>query len=223
MAAQQTKQKHHKYKRVADYLQRQRRNKRLSVRKVAQLTHLPDSTIRALENPNRSALPKSNITGLYRAYGEALDVTPRRLTDLLGEQSEQMHKLEVSKPPRLRSMVVLSNLGTRLVVAAVLLVIASYASWQAFGLISAPSLNVTSPEVSNVITNEASITVEGTSRPETTILVNGQPVVIDLGQNNFSQVVYLQEGFNRITVEAVNNFSRSTAREFNVTYIPDES
>ena len=184
------------------------------------MTHLPEGTIRELENPQRSSLPAANIIGLYKVYGKVIGVPEQRINDLVGDEPTLQPRFQLPKLPKLRSMIVLSNLGTRLFVGSILLTVASYAVWQAVDLVSAPSLVVDVPHQHAIVVHEPVLVVSGSSRPETTVLVNGQPVSLDAESKRFSQSVYLFEGYNRVNVEATNSFSRVAKQSFTVTYIP---
>lgn len=83
----------------------------------------------------------------------------------------------------------------------------------------APTLNVTSP-TDNFVTNQASITVEGTTNDATsspvTVTINDEPVIV---QSNglFSKQITLSEGENTITVIATDGAGKSTTVVRHVT------
>jgi hypothetical protein len=208
------------YKKLADYLQQQRRNKRFSIRKISQLTSLPESTIRALENPNKSELNTANLRGLYETYGEALNVTPRRIQDLAGEPEEVKISFSIKRLEKLKSLIVFSNIGASIATLAILLLVLSYAGWQGRGLFSSPELMMSFPDKEYVVVDEPSIEVRGTAPTESTVLINGEPTTVDGATGEFSQTVFLQAGYNQVTVEAVNNFATKTIKSFTVVYEP---
>lgn len=209
-----------RYRRIADQMQRQRRNRRLSIRKAAEMAHLPEGTIRELENPQRSSLPSANVVGLYRVYGKVIGVSERRIRDLIGDEPVDEPAFRLIELPKWRSMIVLSNLGTRLLVGFLLLTVAAYALWQVVGLVSAPSIAVDTPEQQHIVVHDPIYVISGSSRPETTVLINGQPVPLDSESKRFTQPVYLFEGYNRVRVEATNSFSRVARQDFTVTFVP---
>ena len=209
-----------RFKRLADYMQQSRRNSRLSVRKASQMSNLPESTIRALENPTRSDLPKSNVIGLYEVYASTLGIPRSRVTRMAGEDPETKPAFTLKRLPKLKSLVVVSSVGATIAVVAVFLVVLAYAGWQGFGLISEPGLSVNSPAESFMVVDESSIEVSGEADRESTVLVNGQPTTINSETGAFSQVVFLQQGYNYITVEVVNSFSTTKTESFVVIYQP---
>ncbi len=209
-----------RFRRLADHLQQSRRNRKMSVRKVAQLTNLPESTVRALENPRRSDLPKSNVIGLYKVYAEALEVPASKVRKLVGPEPNTKPEFSFKRLPKLKSLIVFSNIGTTVVVAAVLLVILAYAGLLGIGLFTAPSLAIQSPAQEYTVVDESSFEVSGSVERESTVLINGEPTTVNNDSGDFSEIVFLQPGYNYITVEVVNSFSSSTNETFVVIYRP---
>lgn len=222
MAAQQTSTT--SYKALADHLQQQRRNKRLSIRKISLMTSLPEPTIRALENPTQSdTIPPANQRGLYETYGEALGVTKRRINDLAGEATEPVPSFAIKRLPKLKSLVVFSSITTTVATLVLVVGILVYAAWQGLGLFSSPELVVAFPDRDYMVLDESTVDVHGTAPVEATVLINGEPTTVHAETGEYSQLVYLQEGYNQITVEAVNNFSTKTTRSFVIIYEPQTS
>lgn len=83
----------------------------------------------------------------------------------------------------------------------------------------APTLNVTSP-TENFITNQSSITVEGTTNDVTsspvTVTINDEPVTVQ-SNGTFSKQITLSEGENTITVVATDGAGKSTTVVRHVT------
>lgn len=83
----------------------------------------------------------------------------------------------------------------------------------------APTLNVTSP-TENFITNQSSITVEGTTNDVTsspvTVTINDEPVTVQ-SNGSFSKQITLSEGENTITVVATDGAGKSTTVTRHVT------
>lgn len=207
-----------RFKRVADQVQQTRRNSRLSVRKVSLMSNLPESTIRALENPTRSNLPSANVIGLYKVYASSLRIPASKVTALIGRGPEVRPEFSLRRLPKLKSLVVFSNIGSAVAVVVVLSVVMGYAAWQSFGLVSAPNLEVSFPSESYMVIDESSIDVAGTAERESTVLINGQPTTVNSESGSFKQTIYLQEGYNYITVEVVNSFATKTTKSFVVVY-----
>jgi len=209
-----------RFKRLADYIQQSRRNRKMSVRKAAQLSSLPDSTIRALENPRRSSLPRSNVVGLYKIYAEILGIPVSKVIVLTGGEEDRKPEFSLKKLPRPKSLVVFSNIGAVAVVLVVFVTVLAYASWQSFGLVSSPRLSVEFPDREFMIVDQSSVEVKGQAEREVTVLINGQPTTVNGQTGNFNQVVFLQEGYNYVNVEVVNSFSTVTNRQYVVIYRP---
>lgn len=83
----------------------------------------------------------------------------------------------------------------------------------------APTLNVTSP-TDNFVTNQASITVEGTTNDATsspvTVTINDELVTVQ-SNGSFSKQITLSEGENTITVVATDGAGKSTTVTRHVT------
>jgi cytoskeletal protein RodZ len=209
-----------KFKRLSDELQSQRRNKRLSIRKVAAQAHLPESTIRSLENPLQSTIPESRMRGLYRLYADVLGVNPSRVESMLGESHEMLPRLHVPSIIKVRKLIVFSNLTTKTVLLSVLIGVVGYAGWQIISLMITPSLTITNPNSSYSLSNSSIVEVSGQVQAESSVLLNGVPITASGSDYRFSEPVFLQEGLNVIKVAATNNFSRSTERELRIVYQP---
>ncbi len=209
-----------RFKRLADHLQQSRRNRRLSIRKVAQLANLPESTVRALENPTRSDLPSSNVIGLYKVYASALEVPQSRVRSMVGDDPAQKPEFSFKRIPELKSLVVFSNIGVTISIIIILFGVLGYAAWQGFGLVASPSISITSPSEQFTVVDEAVIEVSGSAEREATVLVNGEPTTVNGETGDFSETVFLQRGYNYIMVEVVNSFSTRTTETFVVIYQP---
>ena len=209
-----------RFKRLADHLQQARRNRKISVRKVAQMTNLPESTIRALENPRRSDLPGSNVLGLYKIYASALEVPASKVTRLAGEDEVTKPEFSLKKLPKLKSLVVFSNIGITASVIVILAAVLGYAAWQGVGLVSAPELSVVTPERPYLVVDESVFEVRGSAERDASVLINGEPTTVNADSGEFQQIVFLQTGYNYITVEVINSFSTSTTETFVVIYQP---
>lgn len=208
------------FKDLADYLQQTRRNRKLSVRKVSQICNLPESTIRALERPNRSTLPHSNILGLYLNYAESLDVPASRVRRMVAQEADIKPSFSLRRLPKLKSLVVFSNIGVSIGIFITVVGVLTYAAWQGFGIISSPSLRIDFPDREYIVVDESSFDVRGSAQRESTVLVNGEPTTVDAQTGDFSQRVFLQAGYNYITIEVVNSFSTKTIESFVVVYQP---
>ncbi|QQG44471.1 MAG: hypothetical protein HYW86_00960 [Candidatus Roizmanbacteria bacterium] len=83
------------------------------------------------------------------------------------------------------------------------------------------NLNINSP-ANNIVTNQPSVAVEGTTIPKAFVFVNEQELrADDLG--NFSTTVNLDEGDNFIVVVASDEGGNNSEKELIVTYDPGET
>lgn len=181
--------------------------------------HLPESTVRTLENPGRPTIPQANILGLYKLYAEVLDYPLDEIDTIIDDREPASSGLRIQALPKLKSLIIFSNITTKLAAVTVILLVVGYASLQGLNLVNSPELKVSSPSEQNIIVDNHKIDVSGTVKPDTTVLVNGDPVSPNSETNEFNVPVYLQEGPNSITVEAINNFSNSSVKKYNVIYV----
>lgn len=197
---------------VARRLKQTRQDRKLSLGKLSKELRIPESTLRALENPKDKSIPPSHLTGLIKRYADQLGLSPgdieSMLTDLELAQSASPTRRRHRKT---RRPIVLSKLTATLVVGVVAITIGGYALLQVYGLASAPDLKVTSPSDYTIVT-ESAYTVKGQAGADTSVLVNGDPVILN-EQGEFSVTIYLQPGRNSLEVSAINNFSRRATVE----------
>ncbi len=206
-----------KYKKIADYLQQNRRNHHISIRKISQQANLPEMTIRALERPSKSDLPRSNISGLYVVYGRALGVPSKKIETLMGPVSDYKPEFRLKQLPKIKSLVIFSNIGVRIIGAIFISIATGYLVLQGLVLVSAPDLKVAMPRNSYMVVDKAEFVVSGQASNESIVLVNGEPTIVN-SEGEFHQPVYLQLGYNRLTIKVVNSFSSTATKDFVVIY-----
>ena len=85
---------------------------------------------------------------------------------------------------------------------------------------SKPKLEVSSPS-DNSKTNKEDVAITGTTDKEITILVNGQPVIVDV-DGKFVTSVRLKNGENKITISAEDVAGNEVQKTLTVTYSKDD-
>ena len=83
-----------------------------------------------------------------------------------------------------------------------------------------PKLDIQSPS-DNSKTNKEDVSVTGTTDKETTIRINGQPLIVDVA-GKFTSMVRLKEGENKIVVTAEDIVGNQEQKTLTVTYSKDE-
>lgn len=204
-------------KSLALKLKNGRKARRISASKLAKLMHVPVATIEAIESGDESALPLANLTGLTKKYITQVDMDATEIV-------EEMAALKPLPQRKTSKNVVVP--GSRIFVASkatygllaviVLLIILSYAGWQAWQLAAAPRLTLSSP-TEDFVTNDPAVVVEGKTSPESSVLVNGSNVgVADDG--TFKTTVYMQYGQNFLQVRALNAFGTEAVEDRIIYY-----
>lgn len=203
---------------LAKHLKEARLKKKLSRSKIAKTLKVPITTIQALEDPANDSLTSAHRQGLSARYAQVLGLESPELKLLLKEARGQAPSLGRRSQTKSKRTVVFSRLSGWVVIGLILLVSGAYVALQVRGLSAPPELILTSPSADSV-SEKANIKVAGIADDEASVLVNGEPVVIDeTGQ--FSVTIYLIEGQNIVDVRAINSFSKETVINRTVYYLP---
>ncbi len=83
-----------------------------------------------------------------------------------------------------------------------------------------PKLEISEP-TDGARTNKEDIRISGTTDKETTIRVNGQPLIVDV-VGKFTTIFRLKDGENKIQITAEDIVSNQEKKELTVTYSKDE-
>lgn len=212
------------YHEVAQLLKQKRLAKKLTRQKVAQSLRLPVETIAQLESLKSRTLPSSNILGLYKRYARLLGVEEEVIDQAVLEVEKKQHKNSFRTKPavtKAKRNYIVSRAAVLITVLCILIVLLGYGLWQLIILIDAPSLTLRSPSDNSVVLN-SDLEVAGTVASDATILINGEPAAVG-EDGSFSVMVYLQPGYNQITISAVNNFSRQYTEQRTVFFETNEN
>lgn len=199
------------YQTVGEVLREARLNRNASVGEAARNTGIRPEYLTALEDNAFERLP----AGVYgrrfiEEYARFLGLRPRAL----GEQYEAQNRPESrgsdtlfgTKRIRTRDLILLP----RWVRAAILVLIITgsllYLGIRIQHSIAPPPLTVSWPP-ETFVTERTRVTVQGETIPETTVFVNGQPVVTD-DAGRFSRDVTMVAGVNTVTVRAQKRYGR---------------
>ena len=94
-----------------------------------------------------------------------------------------------------------------------------YVAFQARFLIGGPQITLT--DVPAIVQSERKVTLSGTASNITAIYLNGRPIVTD-ESGVWSESIVLQDGYNRIRVDAQDRYGRTTFVEQPFVYSPAE-
>ncbi|MEX0934565.1 MAG: hypothetical protein WDZ42_02070 [Candidatus Saccharimonadales bacterium] len=117
--------------------------------------------------------------------------------------------------------VVASNMVTRLLLIAAILLALAYIIWQALILISPPDLRVDYPAEGQVLSS-GYVDVTGYSDPNSEISIDGRTVLVD-EDGSFAYALVLSEGVHSIEVSSKSRFGRTSIVEITVLVEDDIS
>jgi len=83
-----------------------------------------------------------------------------------------------------------------------------------------PKLEIQEPNDNSKV-NKEDVKISGTTDKETTIRVNGQPLIVDVG-GKFTTMLRLKEGENKIQITAEDIVGNQEKKELTITYSKDE-
>ncbi|MEX0668728.1 MAG: hypothetical protein WD061_03265 [Candidatus Saccharimonadales bacterium] len=129
--------------------------------------------------------------------------------------------------PRLRlksrksRSIVASNMITRILLIAAILLALSYILWQAFMLISPPSLKIDYPAEGQLLSS-GYVDIVGSSDPDSEVSIDGETVLVD-EDGGFVYALVLPEGVRSIEVITRSRFGRTSRVEITVLVEDDIS
>ena len=94
-----------------------------------------------------------------------------------------------------------------------------YVLFQARFLIGGPQIELSAAPAT--VQSERQVTLTGTASNITAIYLNGRPIVTD-ESGTFNESVVLQNGYNRIRIDAEDRYGRTTFVEQPFVYSPPE-
>lgn len=85
---------------------------------------------------------------------------------------------------------------------------------------SKPKLDISEPS-DNSTTNKEDIKISGSTDKETTIQINGQPLIVDVG-GKFTTMFRLKDGENKLHITAEDIVGNQTDKDLTITYSKDQ-
>lgn len=207
-------------KTVGQYLRNARKDKQLTLEELSRETKIKKDFIKAIENNKWHVLPEFPVViGFVKNIAGSLGLDRAQATALLRRDYSGKTVLAEEKPrsrppqdfrwsPRLTFL-----LG----VIMVFLVVAGYLFSQYLAFTRPPSLSVDSPTEGEVVL-EKEIEVSGVTDPNTTVVVNRQPALVD-SEGNFSTVIEIDE--NTLFVEVIATSRAGKEVRITRTIVPE--
>jgi len=210
-------------KTLGEKLRLLRRGQAVSLDMMERDTHIQRRYLEALEHGRYDQLPEPMYArNFIRSYARVLGADETYLLELYEDECGRCDLVGPMQTPRQKVRTGRLAIWSRYVkfglLALVLMAVAGYFVWQLNQLLAPPGITLLTPQDQS-LTQEAEVAVSGSIDSEASVVVNGEPVVVN-EDLTFTSVVYLKEGVNVITVEASQRYSRTTVVERIVVFDP---
>lgn len=197
---------------LGEKLRRLREEAQMSLEEFANRTGIQLRYLALLEAGRYDRLPgEAYVRRFLRSYAETLHLSMPHVFSIYERERQIVpaaHPAQV-KPPQALPEPHARNWPRVLQRAGILagtLALLVYLGFKVLALLTPPSLQITSP-ASDMVTNDLSIVVNGTTEQESRVRINGQQVFTD-SSGHFSERIDLQPGVNVIKVSAAKERSR---------------
>jgi transcriptional regulator with XRE-family HTH domain len=199
-------------KRVCLRLKELRKNKNVTLDMLAKKTKLSKKYLKALEECRFDDLPQALIyqKNFLKSYVTALGLDPEPFLKQYTE--EEITKKEINSHPRKEiKQYPFSNLPLLIKSIGIALIVISvtfYLGLQVKNILEPPPLTIYSPK-DGFITSEHAVTVQGKTKKENTITINGQHIVNN-ENGEFKEDISLNPGLNNIIITAQKKHGKTT-------------
>lgn len=190
---------------IGEILRTEREKKHLSLDRLSVVTNIPILKIQYLEDNQFELLPSAPyVRGYLRTIARELNLDPEPLISVLRRDYKESARGELLPRELLQPPAPKFVFSTRVNVA-VLMVVSVVGVMVGYGLIQAylaslpPRLVVAQPAQYQVVA--ATVVVEGSTKPDASVVINDQPVMVNNAGGFKGEVVYTTQGLQTITVE----------------------
>ena len=190
-------------KTIGQVIKSARLNKKLSVKKLGELTKIKVSFIKSIEEEKWKDLPTfPTVLGFVRSISAPLGIDEKMAMAVL-KRDYPPQKTNISPKPDVSPKFTWSPKLTFIVsTIVVFLGVLGYLGYQYVKFISPPDLQVESPKENQVV-NTGSIPVFGSTDTDVKITVNNQAVLVDL-DGKFSVNLEVTESTKEINIVAIS-------------------
>lgn len=152
--------------------------KKISKKKLGEITKIKEQFIDAIENENWNALPeKPVVSGFIGSISNALKVNPNR-TSALFRRDYPQKPLKINPNPEISDRFVWNPKATFLLSAIlVIFVLVGYVLYQYINFVKSPMLSVEKPMLKQEVT-KSPLEVTGKTDPNASVFINNQPVEV---------------------------------------------
>lgn len=209
-------------KTVGEILRNERLKKKLALSEVEGATKIKVRFLEALERNDFSKIADATIVkGFIKNYAEYLGLSSRDLLaifrrDFIEDKKGQILPRGVYEPLYQPKFSWTPKMTVAASLIALFLILAIYLSFQLFGFLGAPSLEIYSPKNKESV-KETEINIQGKTNPDATVSVNGE-IILVLTDGSFEKTVTLSAGENKFLIEAVSRRGKKSLKEVVVRY-----
>jgi cytoskeletal protein RodZ len=195
---------------------------RVTLREVEDVTHVRPRYLSALESGRYDTLPPDVFaTGFVRRYAKFLGLPEdeaviqfRKERGIFRSMAQNASPLSLKSVPGKLGFSLSAKSLVLLTSVILVLGLVGYVWWQVRAFTSPPYLSLTAPQ-SNATVDGASVTVEGETSANSTVLINDAPVPISENLH-FSEDLKLSPGVNTIEVKAISRLKKETVKTINI-------
>lgn len=207
-------------KTAGQILKEKRKEKNLELDLAAQKTKIRKKYLVAIEKNDFQSLPSVTTSkGFIRNYAQFLGLNPERLVAIFKRDFRQEKESKPFFPLKKdlsREFKWSPKKTLILVVIFFILLLFVYLGSQYRNLIGGPNLKIETP-ADNQVAVEEQILITGRTDPDNTVSVNGDLTQLNL-QGEFSYRLRLNEGENKIVIEATSRLGKKTRQTKTVFY-----
>ena len=204
---------------LGEKLQQLREDHQLRIFDLSRKINVKDTYIIALEKGDYDNLPtKVYAKGFVRSYARFFGVPEDVLLNLFDREysiykniSDKDEEETVNRLPKVPRFVFTPRVIFGFLGLIILLSVGIYLYFGVDNFVSSPWLVIENPINNSVIESDA-ITVQGKTRSNSRVFINGQQIFVDI-DGYFSHDVGLSSGVNVINVTSINKFDKETQQE----------
>ncbi|PID51920.1 MAG: hypothetical protein CR972_04415 [Candidatus Moraniibacteriota bacterium] len=204
---------------LGEKLQQLRKDHQIKMVDLSRKINVKITYISALEKGEYENLPtKVYVKGFVRSYARFFGVPEDVLLNLFEREYSIYKNINgkdeeetVNKLPKVPRFVLTPRIIFVFLGLIILFSIGVYLYFGVDNFISSPWLVVEEP-INNNVVNSNVVVVQGKTRNNSKVLINGQQVFVDI-DGHFSDKVGLSPGINTINVKSINKFEKESVQE----------
>lgn len=199
--------------RAGEKLYEERIRRGLSLEEVSKATKIRSAFLSYIEKGEYKKLPSGTYAhGFVRNYAKFLDLPENELLALFKREYDEEKFIKVlpeglaKKEDFALSKIKLGK--TFKLLFLIFIALSAYIIFQYRAAIFNPSLSVSKPQDGEIVKTQK-VDVVGKTDPNTTVFIDNETASLDR-EGNFRKTINVFPGRVKITVKAVNNFSKTT-------------